>query len=231
MSAITQFKNTTDQQRVFIFLDGQYATSVRRRTFDGLNLRVGQKITKDEIDLRESLYWKTKYSNNGGWERENKRLDRITQCLEFCDERFVVKKTGFGAGSTEFIAQHPELSGSPDLEVTDAEGNLITCVEVTGTERMRGNGFWVRPDKIKWARDNPNKPFWLALHYSEPKEMMFFHKPDPTKNYETTQVKIGADHERFIVLSREDMLSVKEFISVMRDVAGQHFKEAMDFTM
>lgn len=227
MPTITGFRRSKDGERVFIDLDGQYAISVRDRTFDGLGLQEGMEITKGEIRERDLFFWKNKYQKNGGWEREELRLKRVEDGLRHCDERFVITRTGFGAGSLEFIARHPQASGSPDLSVSDSEGNLIVCVEVTGTERMKGRAdeFWVRPDKIRWARDNPGIESWVALHYAQPQERMIFFRPEPGREYPVEERLIGDSRERFAILTREDVIVPNAFVEEIRALSERHFRQ------
>lgn len=227
MPRITGFRRSEDGARVFIDLDGKYATSVRDLTFDGLGLHEGVEITKEQIREKDIFFWKNKYENNGGWEREEHRLKRVEDCLLYCDQRFVITRTGFGAGSLEFIARHPEVSGAPDLSVSDAEGNLIVCVEVTGTERMKGDAdeFWVRPDKIRWARDNPGIESWVALHYAQPKERMRFFRPEPGREYPVEERRIGGSRERFAILTPQDVIGPRAFVDEMRALSARHFRQ------
>lgn len=227
MPKITGFRRSQDGERVFVFLDGEYATSVRDLVFDALSLKRGMEITKEEIRDRDNFFWKNKYQKNGGWEREEPRLRRIEDCLRYCDRRFVISRAGFGAGSLEFIARHPQVSGSPDLSVSDDLGNLIACVEVTGTEKMKGDAdeFWVRPDKIRWARDNPGIESWVALHYAQPKERMRFFRPEPGREYLVEERWIGGSRERFAILTREDVIGPGAFVEEMRRLSARHFHQ------
>lgn len=66
MPKITGFRRSQDGERVFVFLDGEYATSVRELVFEALSLERGMEITKEEIRERDLFFWKNKYGKNGG---------------------------------------------------------------------------------------------------------------------------------------------------------------------
>lgn len=138
MPRITRFSHNAEKQRVYIYVDGQYCTSVRERTFPALGLKVGQEISCAEIVELEKFHWKNAYGQ-AAWDKEKVRLDRIKAVIEGFDPRLSVAVTGFGANTNEFIALHPEEAGKPDLEVSvKGQDRLLALVEVTGTERFRG---------------------------------------------------------------------------------------------
>lgn len=224
MPVITGFKANQDGTRRIVCLDDGREVSVRERVFEALGFKKGMPATPEEIIRKDKFVWKHIYDSKEKRDQENLRVERAIDGLMYCDPRFVITKTGFGADSDAFIAHHPEVAGSPDLSVCDADGNLILCLEVTGTKRMRGNDFWVRPDKIDWARKNPEIETWVALHYSEPREKMLFFKPDPDRRYDAEERTIGQARERFVILTREEVLGPTAFISEVRTLSAAHFR-------
>lgn len=207
MPRITRFSHNAEKQRVYIYVDGQYCTSVRERTFPALGLKVGQEISCAEIVELEKFHWKNAYGQ-AAWDKEKVRLDRIKAVIEGFDPRLSVAVTGFGANTNEFIALHPEEAGKPDLEVSvKGQDRLLALVEVTGTERFRGGNprtYWVRPDKLAYARNHPDQDVWIILHYAEPEELIVAIKPDSARKHPVKEITIRDAIEHYVVLSDDD---------------------------
>lgn len=182
MSKITDIVHKPDKERYWIFVDGKYCCSIRERTFPALQLMIGQEVTCDEINERESFVWKSQYGE-AAWKKEGVRLDKVKALIDGIDPRAEARVVGFGAGSTEFIAEHPEEAGRPDIEVvlTGRQHVALLSVEVTGTEQMRGATYWVRPDKLAYIQAHPDQDVWLILHYAEPEERFVFIRPTSKK--------------------------------------------------
>ena len=180
VARITGIEHKPDRQRYWIYVDRQYCCSIRERTFPALELSVGQEITCAEIQERENFFWKQQYGK-AAWEKEGVRLNKVKALVDAIDPRAEALIVGFGAGSTEFIAEHPEEAGRPDIEVTTTDGQnlVLLSVEVTGTEQMRGTTYWVRPDKLAYVQAHPDQEVWLILHYAEPAEKFVFIRPSP----------------------------------------------------
>jgi len=207
MSKITKIEHKADRDRVWIYVDGQYCCSVRARTFPAMRLQVGQEITCAEIEEREKFHWKNTYGPDA-WNKEKVRLDRVKTTIEAFDSRLSVRVTGFGADTNEFIPLHPEEAGKPDLEVgVKGENRLLALVEVTGTEHFRGGHpptYWVRPDKLAYAKNHPEHDVWIVLHYAEPKEIIVVIKPNNQFEYPVQKFKIRDAIENYIVFSDDD---------------------------
>ena len=197
---ISRIEHKPDKQRYWIYVDGQYCTSIRERTFPALKLSVGVEITCAEIKERENFFWKQQYGPSS-WEREGVRLGKVKALIDAIDPRAIADVVGFGAGSTQVIAEHPEESGRPDIEVVTTDGRrvVLLAVEVTGTERMRGDAYWVRPDKLAYIQAHPEQEVWLILHYAEPEERFVFIRPTPGKSdYKVVKVVIREATEHFV---------------------------------
>jgi len=207
MPRITRFSHNAEKQRVYIYVDGQYCTSVRERTFPALGLKVGQEISCAEIVELEKFHWKNAYGQ-AAWDKEKVRLDRIKAVIEGFDPRLSVTVTGFGANTNKFIAHHPEEAGKPDLEVgVKGQDRLLALVEVTGTERFRGGNprtYWVRPDKLAYARNHPDQDVWIVLHYAEPEELIVAIKPDSARQHPVKEITIRDAIEHYVVFSDGD---------------------------
>lgn len=203
MSKITAITHKPDRERYWIYLDGQYCTSIRERTFPAMNLSVGQAISGAEIMDLEKFHWKHVYGETA-WEKEKVRLNKTKTLLEAIDSRVDVSIVGFGADTTQLIKEHPEEQGKPDIEVRlKHKTPLIMSVEVTGTERMRGDTFWVRLDKIEYIKAHLQENIWLVLHYQLPEEQFVFIKVDPNKQYRVSEKVIGKSTERYVEFTKK----------------------------
>lgn len=204
MPKITNIVFKQDHQRYWIFVDGAYCTSIRERTFSALNLRIGQQIGCDQVKELESHHWKHAYGETA-WAKEKVRLNKVKSLIEQLDGRVTVEIIGFGADSEDFISGHPSESGKPDMAVkTSAGQTAVLLVEVTGTEVMRGQTYWVRPDKLDYAKAHPAEDVWLILHYMQPFEKYVFIKPNLSKNYAVSRKVIRESVELYIEFSDSD---------------------------
>ena len=215
MPRITEIRPAGD--RVYVYLDGVYAQSIRARTFAAMNLSVGQVISKDELEEMEKNHWKIVYGP-ASWEAEKTRLSRVSEMLTAHDDRISVSVTGFGADSVEMIDHHPAESGKPDLSVhLVGVADPITTIEVTGTDFRRGNDYWVRPDKLAYAQRHPDEDVWIVLHYSKPNELVVAIKPDPSKRYVAQRKTIRKSIELFVVFNPSDS-EVHDFSVLVRHI-------------
>jgi hypothetical protein len=213
MPTITNIVFKQDRQRYWIFVDGAYCASVRERTFPALNIKIGQHITCEQIKELETHHWKHAYGESA-WAKEKVRLQKVKELIESLDGRVIVEIVGFGADSHEFISGHPSESGKPDLEVRVKNSlAVVLLVEVTGTEVMRGQTYWVRPDKLSYAKNHPEHDVWLILHYMQPVEKYVFIKPDLGKTYVVSEKLIRESKELYIefVDSNDEVVSRDDF--------------------
>lgn len=211
MPRITEIRYKSDRQRHWVFIDGDFCTSIRARTFPALNLTEGMEITCQEVKDMEKFHWKRQYGP-ASWKREQVRLDRAEQVIAEVSQRLGTKIVGFGAGSTELIEEHPEESGSPDLDVF-CDGELLMKVEVTGTEVKRGRDYWVRPDKLKYAQNHPETEVWIMLVYHLPREHIVVIRPEPGKQYEPETKTIRGSDELYVVFKKSspEVISLAAF--------------------
>lgn len=215
MPTITKIVHKSDRGRYWIYVDGEYCTSIRDRTFPELNLNVGDNIEScDKLKERESYFWKQKYGQDS-WDAEKIRLEKVGKLLTDNEPRVMVKTVGFGADTNQFIPKHADESGKPDLEVglKDAPDKVLLQIEVTGTKVMRGTGYWVRPDKLAYAKNNPGQDVWTILHFAEPEEKFIFIKPDTGKEYSRVEKVIGAATEYYVEFfdQSEEVMTQEEF--------------------
>lgn len=204
MPNITEIRYMPDRNKYWIYVDSIFCCSIRERTFPALKLYVGMTISCDEIKSLENFHWKRVYGPNS-WKKENVRLVRIKNLIDQINPAVEAKIVGFGAGTSDFIEEHPPESGKPDIDVILKINPdvVVLSVEVTGTEVMRPgtNTYWVRPDKLNYMRKNPDQDVWIALHYSQPSELLVFIKPDANKNYPISEKNIRGTIEYYVEFS------------------------------
>ncbi|MGP3707042.1 hypothetical protein [Gordonia paraffinivorans] len=207
MPVITRIEYKRDRDKHWIYVDGEYCCSIRGRTFSAMDLEVGQERSCTEIQDMEQYFWKRSYGESS-WQAEKVRSDRIIELIEDSDRRLEVVVTGFGADTNEFIAEHPSEAGAPDLQVrARGEDRVLALVEVTGTTRFRGGNpptYWVRPDKLEYARNHPDSDVWIVLHYAEPSEQIVAIRPDNTRAYDVSEVPIRGATEHFVIFSSDE---------------------------
>lgn len=113
------------------------------------------------------------------------------------------------------IEKHSDESGSPDLEVKyKSSDKPFMYIEVSGTETMAGTGYWVRPDKLEYARRYPEKDVWIILHYQNPVEKFIIIKPDNNKQYYYNEIRRSNGATDYYVIFNDedsDVKSLKEF--------------------
>lgn len=146
------------------------------------------------------------------------RLNKVKTLIEDLDPRVKVDIVGFGANTNEFIAEHPKEAGKPDLEVNTKHGSvLVLIVEVTGTEIMRGNTYWVRPDKLSYAKNHPEQDVWLILHYAQPQEKFIFIKPNLNIEYIVSNINIRGSIEHYVEFddTSKEVVSQLEFARLL----------------
>lgn len=215
MPKITRISDQkANPDKVSIYIDNEFCCGIRKRTFQGMNLNVGDEISCAELKERENFYWKKSYGETA-WKKEKVRINKVKEKIETVDERLLIKVVGFGADTDELIEKHPDEKGKPDLDIATKQNpdTVLLKVEVTGTERSRGTGYWVRPDKLEYAENHPAEDVWIILHFAEPEEKFVFIKPVPRKIYKTQTQEIRQAGEFMCVFNEgdEEIRSFDEF--------------------
>lgn len=141
-----------------------------------------------------------------------KRLERVEAWIKKYLPEVIVERVGFGADTTDFIKQHPDEHGSPDLKLI-IDGDELIALEVSGTERQSGSDYWVRPDKLTYAQKHSEKDVWIVLHYKLPKERFIWLKPILEKQYQFQEKEIRGAIEYYVTFNDGDdeIKSSKEF--------------------
>ena len=209
MPRITRITHVPQQHSYSVFID-DVPCMVRERTFPAMGLNVDDEITLEQLQYLDNYHWKISYAH--AWEQEKHRLDRAEDMIHWADTRLSVIRVGFGASTTQFIPEHPEESGAPDLAVvinddyvTDPDDRtVVALIEVSGTETMRGADYWVRPDKLDYARNHPEHDIWIVLHYAQPNEHIVCIKPDLARDYVAEPKVIRGSTEYYVVFTDND---------------------------
>lgn len=223
MPRITKIEDQkSNSERVSVFIDNTFCVGIRKRTFQAMKYKVGDEISCEQLKEEENFFWKKAYQKEGAWEKEKVRIERIKQLIEAIDERIEVTIVGFGADSNEIIKEHPDEKGVPDLNIVlkDNPETVVMKVEVTGTESLRGEGYWVRPDKIEYALNNPQEIVWTALHYSTPQELIRFLKHSHGKELKVETMNIRGAGEQFCVFydKDEEVHTLEEFTTELKRI-------------
>lgn len=184
-----------NNNRVYVYIDNEYCASIRERTWPYFQLCVGNTISQEELKTKEKFIWKYIYKHT--WKHEKIRLEHICRWLLNYIPMAKPRIVGFGAGSTDFIEEHPTESGSPDIEVT-VDGHIILYIEVTGTEYKRGTDYWVRPDKVTYIQKHYGNDIWIALHYADTNQIIWL-RIDQHKKYKHEEKLIGEVIEYYII--------------------------------
>jgi hypothetical protein len=203
MTKITNILEKGD--RVAIYIEEDYCTSIRKRTWQAMKLSIGSNISCKNLKDQENFFWKKMYGKDS-WEREKIRISRVILWFKKYIPESEISVIGFGAEHTDEILSHPSESGKPDLLITDKDTKIeILMLEVTGTETMRGEGYWIRPDKLEYAQKHIDKDVWIALHYKNPKEKIIWIKPEKdTLSKKIEDINIRGAIEKYIVFRDSD---------------------------
>ncbi|WP_373599823.1 hypothetical protein [Paraclostridium bifermentans] len=218
MSKITkvEYKKGKNRDRVWVYIDNKYCTSIRKRTFDGMKIGVGTEITCEELKTKENFFFKQSYGEIS-WKKEKVRLEKVREYIKGLDDTnsIDIKTIGFGADSEVIIEKHPDESGSPDLGIINKlTKDIFMYVEVSGTERKLGQDYWIRPDKLAYSKRHLDKDIWIILHYQLPNEEYVIIKPDNEKTYKYEEVKMKNGATEYYVKFNngdEEIKSIDEF--------------------
>lgn len=208
ISRVLGFEDINAKKRVLLSTSKTF--DIKMATFQAMRLNVDQVITIDELKEFERFVWKKAYGTVS-WEKEKVRIDKVIELLKKMNNSLSIEVIGFGANTTEFLGYHPSESGSPDLKVINK--NQIIRVEVTGTENMRGDDYWIRPDKLSYAQQYNKDNIWIVLHYQYPQEKFIYIKPDLQKEYVPEIKNIRGIDEEYVIFndSSPEVKSFEEF--------------------
>lgn len=140
MPNITNIVYNDKKEKYWIYVDGEFCASIRKRTFSAIKIKVGDEISCEKVKELENFHWKNAY-NVKSWEKEKVRLNKVKKLIEDIDPKLKVNIVGFGADTTEYIKNHPEESGSPDIEVVINKSGVICCICRSKRNRKYERGF------------------------------------------------------------------------------------------
>lgn len=206
MSLITKVltKQGKKQDRVHVYIDDRLCTSIRERTWLGMNLAVGSNISCKELKIFEQNFWKKLYGVQA-WRREKVRINRVIQWFAKYIPQVEVKIVGLGADRNDYLENiHSEEKGKPDLSIIVHNLRIeLIALEVSGTEKKQGDDYWIRKDKIDYIKDHPERDVWVILHYKLPKEQFVWLKIIPEKCYETKVINIKGADEYYVIFTND----------------------------
>lgn len=220
MSYISKIIHNTgpNKDKVHVYIDNIFCTSIRERTWIAMNLAEGSEIECEELKKLENNFWKKLYGISA-WEKEKHRINRATLWFKQHIPEVTALVVGFGADTTEIIEDiHSQEKGEPDLEIKFSGKNLI-YLEVSGTEKKRGKDFWIRKDKVDYIQKNIQDDIWILLHYKLPKEQFIWVRIDKAKEYRTDKINVKGAIEYYIVLDTgaPEIVSSQEFKNYIED--------------
>jgi len=203
MPKITKIEPQKNPDRRSIFVDGSFCVGCHKNKITNLNLNVGDEVDIDDLKQKLSYAWKDTYKDK--WPISEQRQDAIISLVSSWG--FELEKVGFGSDTNEYIANHPKEMGTPDLEIK----KKLVLLESTGCPSLRGDGLWIRGDKVKHALDNPEKDIWFAHRIDKTNEIRFI-KLNYKKQYKPENVSTGYSNESMVVFSiNDDEVKSREF--------------------
>jgi len=143
-----------NNDRTYVYISGAFCFSVRSRTWISFKLNIGDEADCEDLKEKEKFIWKDLY-NTDSWKKEKIRLHYVSAWIKKYIPFVDVVISGFGANTTDYIAEHPKEKGEPDMQIILKDTNTIVLfLEVTGTEYKKGSDYWIRPDKIDYLQNS-----------------------------------------------------------------------------
>jgi hypothetical protein len=207
MSIITKISENQgkDKDRVYVYIDNIYCASIRQRTWIGMNLTIGSSISCEDLKTLEQNFWKKLYGKES-WEQEKVRINRVCEWFKHYIPTVEIVPIGLGADSNEYFENiHSEEKGSPDLSIRTKDSDIeLIALEVSGTENMKGMGYWVRKDKIDYIQAHKERDIWIVLHYQRPKEKFIWLKINSEKQYQAKTLNFKGADEYYVIFNDKD---------------------------
>jgi len=197
-------KQGENQDRVYVYIDEQFCSSIRECTWIGMKLAVGSSITCDELKTFEQNFWKKLYGIDS-WKREKVRIKRVIKWFSKYISQVNVIPIGLGVDSNDYLENiHSKEKGAPDLSIRLHNSTIeIIALEVSGTEKMQGDDYWIRKDKIDYIQNHQERDIWIVLHYQLPKEHFVWLKIIYNKSYLTKVMNIKGGDEYYVVFTKD----------------------------
>lgn len=219
MPKITKIVDKPERERVWIYIDYQYCTSVRERTFVSLGLRVGDEITCEQVKEKENFAFKNAYANT--WAREAEKIEQFSEYIyKIFPGKVEITTKGLGTGSKEFVGRHANEDEKVDLIIRKVDTTSPNFgIELTGTDQEKLSTYWVRPDKIEHIQQHPSEIIWIVLMYSD---KMIYIRPELNKSYSHVVKNIRGIDEHYVIFKDSDIevKSEGEFIESLKANLG-----------
>ena len=212
ITQISKWKNPYKEGEVRCYLEFENVTKdkkhwVHLNVLNTRNLEIGMDVEIDELLHFNEHKWRNAY-NNGSWEKEKVRIEKVKNYILSKRNDLTIHIVGFGADSNEIIYQHTAEQGSPDLEIRK-KSQPVAKIEVSGSDIMRGDDYWIRPDKIDYIQHHYNENIWIILCYQQPEQLVFI-KVHASKKYVSVEKEIRGNVERFVIFKKTDSEVVDE---------------------
>ena len=197
-------KQGKNRDRFYVYIDDQFCISIRARTWIGMDLAEGSKISCEEIKILEQNFWKKLYGAQS-WKREKVRINRVINWFTKYIPQVEVILVGLGVDRNDYLENiYSAEHGAPDLSIRLHNSEIeVIALEVSGTEKRHGGGYWIRKDKIDHIQSHRKRDIWVVLHYQLPKEEFVWLKIIPDKSYNTKVINLKGADEYYITLTND----------------------------
>ena len=223
MPSITQIDQETDHNRYAVFIDG-VPYYVSDRSFPAMGLTIGDQITPEQLQYLDNRY--RELSNPDSCGVETRSLDCAEDMIHCADKRAHVIRVGYGQFTLQFIPEHPDELGSPDLvvvfddEVIDDPNDrtILTRIKTSGIEAKSGDDYWIRHEAIHYVCSHPDEDTWIVFYCALPNEEMVCIWPNPKREYVPETKVERAVARQFVIFSADDpeVFTVDDFADWLR---------------
>ena len=114
-----------------------------------------------------------------------------------------------GISNQEILMGNPisHKKGEPDLYVKH-KGKTLFNAEITGSfVNIKNSELWIRPDKVQWAKSNPDPKTWAFFVY---KDKILRFCVNEAEGYPIEQRKPNGSIEKFHIIPQKDAFQFGE---------------------
>jgi len=190
MPKITQIKFNTMTKRVAVYIDYHFCLSIRDNIWQKMGLTNGSEISSIELKQKERIIWKNLRKTNA--------LGNSKQALLRVQYWFSKHMPNLEAQIIDFnLAQsdrpspesYPGIGSNQRIRILlKRTVTEIMTLEVASTEIRRGINYWIRAEKIDYAKNQYNRDVWIVLYCKYPNEKLIWIKPLSNKQYQREEL-------------------------------------------